>query len=243
MTDIHCHILPGVDDGAGNISDSVEMALLARSCGIDKMIVTPHCNIPDEFENLWGNEFEERLSQLRETLKDKNIKVQLYSGQEVFLASGYMELLREGKLITLNRSRYLLSEFPADIREQAAYRKIKHIVSEGYVPIIAHPERYGLITENRDVIYRLKEYGALFQLNKGSLTGRFGTYAKRNAERILRHHLADFIASDAHSQYTRTPYITDVHELVCEKYSSDYAELLFEINPEKVINDELVYSD
>lgn len=242
MIDIHCHILPGLDDGAGNMSDAIEMAELAASSGIKSIIATPHSNIPGGYHNYWGLSMQEDIKSLQAEINRRNIPLTIHCGQEVFLASGFMELLHKGNFMTLNKSRYILVEF--DIFEQAnvAYRKLEQLISEGYVPIVAHPERYEFVWEQKDSVYRMKDLGALLQVNKGSLKGRFGKNEKEAAIEIVETFQADFIASDAHSQYSRTPYLADVHEFISEAYSSDYGDLLCRINPQRVLNNEIIYS-
>lgn len=242
MIDIHCHILPGLDDGAGNMSDAVEMADLAVSCGIKSIIATPHSNIPGGYHNYWSLSLEEDIKVLQSEINKRNIPLTIYCGQEVFLASGFMELLHKGNFMTLNRSRYILVEF--DMLEQAnvAYRKLEQLISEGYVPIVAHPERYEFVWEQKESVYRMKDLGALLQVNKGSLKGNFGKNEMDAAIEIVETFQADFIASDAHSQYSRTPYLADVHEFISETYSSDYGDLLLKVNPQKVLNNETIYS-
>lgn len=235
MFDIHCHILPGVDDGSGNISDSVEMAKLARLSGIKGIIATPHCNIPGGYTNRWSERMQSKLADLQAAFIQRNISIALYPGQEIFLSSRYLELIRKGELITLNNSRYLLIEFDPEETADVAYRKLAQLTAEGYTPIVAHPERYGFVAEQKEAMYKIKELGALLQINKGSVNGKFGFHAMRTADQILRHRQADFISSDAHSQYSRPPYMTDIHEMICERYSADYADLLLTVNPEKVI--------
>ena len=241
MIDIHCHILPDVDDGAGNLSDAVEMAKLAADSGIRAIIATQHCNVPGVDPNCWDTGMEDRFLSLRSALKQRDIQISLYPGQEVFLSAGFLERLRKGELISLNHSGYLLVEFDVEETASQAYRKLRQIRAEGYTPIVAHPERYGFVMEQKEAVYRLREAGALLQVNKGSLKGRFGFASGNAADRIMRHRLADFASSDAHSQYSRTPYLADVHELICERYSADYAELLLCTNPQKVISNEPIF--
>lgn len=242
MIDIHCHILPGLDDGAGNMSDAVEMAELAASSGIKSIIATPHTNIPGGYHNYWSLSMQDDIKVLQTEINKNNIPLTIYCGQEVFLASGFMELLHQGKLITLNRSRYMLVEFDVYENADVAYRKLQQLISEGYVPIVAHPERYGFVNEQTDAVYRMKDLGALLQVNRGSLKGRFGIKEKETATKIVETFQADFIASDGHSQYSRTPYLAGVHEFVSETYSSDYGDLLLKVNPQRVLNNETIYS-
>ncbi|MBQ8184047.1 MAG: tyrosine protein phosphatase [Clostridia bacterium] len=242
MIDIHSHILPGLDDGAGNLSDALEMAQLAASSGIKGIIATPHCNIPGGFHNYWSLSLEDDLRNLQNEINDRNIPLTLYPGQEVFLAPGFMDMLHQGKLITLCNSRYMLVEFDMYESATVAYRKLQQILAEGLVPIVAHPERYRFVHEQKEAIYRMKDLGALLQINRGSLKGAFGIRTKSIANEIISSYQADFIASDAHSQYRRTPYLADVHEVICERISADYGDVLVKINPKKIITDERIYS-
>lgn len=235
MFDIHCHILPGVDDGSGNMSDSIEMAQLAAESGTKGIIATPHCNIPGMFDNYWSNALEEKVRILQNELNEKGIPVTVYSGQEVFLSRDFDERLKKGEFITLNGSRYMLVELDFRIDEISAISKLEYLAAEGYIPILAHPERYGFVIENPSVIKKIRSSGCLVQLNGGSITGDFGGYIQKTADLIIRNSFADFIASDAHSQYSRTPALSDVHELICENYSYDYADLLFRTNPLNVL--------
>lgn len=241
MIDIHCHILPGVDDGSGNLNDSIEMAQMAAASGIQSVVATPHCNIPDVYQNQWGPNLQELLCRLQNEILARNIPITLFAGQEVFLASDFLKLMKEGKLISINHSRYFLVELNAYENATIALRKLQQIVAEGYVPIVAHPERYRFVQAQADMVYCMKELGCLIQINKGSLKGRFGHGAKKCAFDILRNHDADFVASDGHSQYSRTPYLEDAYEIICEHFSADYADFLLKDNPKKVLQNEKIY--
>lgn len=107
---------------------------------------------------------------------------------------------------------------------------------------MAHPERYAFVAETPEAADQLKATGAFLQLNKGSLKGAFGRTAFQTAHRLLAERKADFIASDAHSPYVRTPYLGDAHELVSEHYSIDYADFLLRDNPFRVIRNQKIYS-
>ncbi len=242
MVDIHCHILPGLDDGAGNMSDALEMAELAVSSGIKSIITTPHCNIPGSYRNYWGLSLQNDIRLLQEELRNRNIDLSIYHGQEVFLSSGFAEMLHQGKLITLNDSRYMLVEFDMNERADIAYRKLQQVLAEGCIPIVAHPERYGFVNEQKEAVYRMKDLGVLLQVNRGSIKGAFGRTAMKKAMDILYSYQADFIATDAHSQYSRTPYLADVHEFISEEISPEYGDVLVNENPRKVLNDEKIYS-
>lgn len=178
MFDIHCHILPGADDGSGNLNDSVEMAQLAAESGTKGIFATPHCNMPGLFENYWNDEFAEKFRKLRKALKDKNVPVEIYPGQEVFLSRNFEARLKNKELVTLNNSRYMLAELDFRIDEKTAISRLEVLASYGCVPIVAHPERYGFVIENPDVIKNIHAAGAFVQINRGGIMGGYGNYYK-----------------------------------------------------------------
>lgn len=237
MYDIHSHIIYGVDDGAQNIEEAVKMVEYAVTHGTKGLVATPHTNVPGSFENLWGPELLEKVKTLRTVLKENYIDVQIFCGQEIFCTSYAIELLKSGKVITLNNSRYPLVEFDFYEDSDSVYTKLERIISEGYIPVVAHPERYAFVTEEGDAAIRLKKLGCVLQINKGSLTGKFGENAFYAARRLIEERLADVIASDSHSPYVRTPNMKNVHELVSEEYSQNYADILLDINPKRILQD------
>lgn len=238
MYDLHCHILFGVDDGADSAEESVRMARIACEGGTKGIVATPHCNISAFDRNGWTSEFTKKIVMLNSTLAEFDIPLRIYPGQEIFCGDDVPQFLKSGNLITLNGSRYVLVEFDFGEYYDNACQKLEQIVAEGYVPIVAHPERYGFVQENSDAPYRLKNIGCLLQLNKGSIRGGFGRGAYLASNSILQLQLADFVASDAHGPFMRTPFLADAHETVSEIYSADYAELLFKINPRRVLKNQ-----
>lgn len=236
MYDIHCHILPGIDDGSGSIVDSVEMAMIAAESGVKGIIATPHCNIPGMYDNVWSSEFDSGIEKLNYELQKRKISITIYPGQEVFAWGDIIDRLKKGELITLNSSCYVLVEFDFGTPEHTAYQTVRQLVAEGYKPIVAHPERYGFAYENPDSIKKLQMSGALIQLNGDSIIGKLGYRPMQVSKFILTDRMADFVASDAHSQYSRTPDMSGAHEIVCSYFSYDYADKIFNDNPLKVIN-------
>lgn len=238
MVDIHCHILNGVDDGSGCLSESVEMARIACESGTRVIVATPHTNIPGSEVYPWGDVLKKRLAALNEKLKAERIPLTLCPGQEVYYHGDVVALLKRGEITTLNGSRYLLIEFNFSASLNTILDACEVLSVIGIVPVVAHPERYDSLQENEDEVYRLKKKtGCLLQLNCGSLFGAFGQSAQRAAHGMLGEGLADFIASDAHGPYVRTPFMADAHEMVSELYSLDYAEMLFRENPDLLIRD------
>ena len=243
MYDIHCHICFGTDDGAENLETAVEMVTVAAANGTAGIAATPHCNVPGVYRNEWGAALQNKINTLRAALRAQGIDVMIYTGQEIFCTEETPALLASGALITLNRSRYPLVEFHFYEEAASVYRKLRTLTAEGYTPVVAHPERYAFISEDPDAAVRVKQLGCLLQINKSSLSGRFGEAAYHASHRLLARRLADVVASDAHSPYVRTPNMRNAHELVCEEYSYDYADLLFEENPRRILDNMDVFSD
>ncbi|MBQ6838937.1 MAG: hypothetical protein IJO44_08855 [Clostridia bacterium] len=240
MVDIHCHILHGIDDGAENFDTSFEMAKLAVESGTTEIFATPHANIPDTECINTSATVSERVKSFNEILVREGVPLKIYTGCEIFAAGDFIKLLKKGNLLTLNNSNYVLVEFDFFEHHASVFMKLEELLSEGYIPVVAHPERYAFIEEDENCINIIKNMGCLIQCNKGSVTGRFGHSAKFIAHEMLVREQVDFIASDAHSSRMRTPILTDAYQMVCELYNKDYADLLFDINPRKILNHEKI---
>ncbi len=240
MVDIHCHILPGFDDGSDNIEESLRMARIAAGGGTKAIIVTPHSNIPDSYQNYLDKEYVNTFKELKSKIKEAKIPLEIYPGHEIFAAEDFVEQIKKRKLLTLCDSDYPLVEFGFRERSESVYEKLQLLVAEGFTPIIAHPERYAFVAEDRSAALRLKKIGCLLQINKGSLKNKFGDNAYAISQALVRREIADFVASDAHSPYMRTPYLADAHEIISELHSPQYANLILSINPEKVLKNEKI---
>ena len=140
MYDIHSHIIYGVDDGAQSLEEAVKMAENASLHGTKGLAATPHTNVPGSNDNFWGPDLLERVKALRAALKENYIDVQIFCGQEIFCTAYTADYLRTGKVITLNNSRYPLVEFDFYENSDAVFSRLEKIISEGFVPVVAHPE-------------------------------------------------------------------------------------------------------
>lgn len=237
MYDLHCHILPGLDDGADGIEEAVEMAVYALREGTEGIVATPHTNVSHGYRNFWNERLLDMLNRLQAHLTTLHIPLRLYAGQEIYLTDDVVHLLQEGRLISLNRSRYILAEF--SFRETPARMTalLKPLLAVGYTPVIAHPERYACVQEDWRMCAMFKELGCAVQLNKGSVTGSFGPAAARAARRILASGMCDLVASDGHGVYRRRPELRSVHEWISAHFSINYADHLTKVNPCRILND------
>lgn len=241
MIDIHCHILPALDDGSDNIEESIRMARLAVEGGTKAIIVTPHSNIPDLYQNYCEKPYVAAYRKLKTRLEEEKIPLKILPGHEIYAAGDFIGLIKEKKLLTLNNSDYPLVEFGFTEHSGSVYEKLERLIAEGLTPIVAHPERYAFVAEDVFAPFRLKSMGCLLQINKGSLKGSFGREAYFAANAIIENELADFIASDAHSPYMRTPYLADAYDIVSEIRSDKYAELLMVQNPIRILQNKKIH--
>lgn len=232
MIDLHSHILPEQDDGAQSLRESLAMARMAVDSGIRAMVATPHC-ADDRTREVYG-----AWQLLREALEENGIPLRLYLGMEIFGTPDTARMLREGKLFTLNGSRYPLIEFSFRSDGEEESDILRSICRAGYRPLVAHPERYAYIQENPDLINRWHHMGCLFQVNRGSLLGRFGRHARETAFELVERGFATVIASDAHSYRMRTPWMEDVRQMLSEEISPLCAEVLLQENPRKILKNE-----
>ncbi|WP_377887491.1 tyrosine-protein phosphatase [Alkalihalobacillus sp. R86527] len=202
MIDIHSHILPGIDDGAKTIEDSLAMARQASDQGITKIVASPH-HRNGAFEN-------ERLSILKEvdllntTLQQEGIDIEILPGQENRIYGELIEDIHGEELLTVNETGiYMLIEFPSSHLPRYANKLLFDLQVNGFIPIIVHPERNREIMENPDRLYKLIKEGALSQLTGSSVTGKMGKKIQKFSMDLIYHNLAHFVASDAHNVTNR----------------------------------------
>lgn len=233
MIDIHAHILPRVDDGAASLVEAVEMAKIAVDSGIHTVVATPHGNL---FEQEDGHFFEESRKNLEKALKQEGIDLTVVKGMEVFASYEVVDLLKEGSLQTINDTNYFLMEFDFEEKPWFVEDIISESIEAGFQPIIAHPARYTMVQQDPNIVMQWIDMGAKIQLNRGSLLGRFGPVAEQTAYVLLTHQMVHFVASDCHSATFRTPILEDVKEFIQEVTSDEYADLLLEENPFRMIH-------
>ena len=157
MIDIHSHVLPGVDDGAQTMEDSLELLAQAADSGVHTLVATPHCNIPDEFENFAGPELDELFLRLDKARQEAGIPLRLCRGMEVFATYELPALLRDGRVWTLNGTRYFLMEFAFQEDPDYCREILRRCRELDYLPIIAHPERYDFVQDDPEDVYAFIE--------------------------------------------------------------------------------------
>ncbi|KDR94666.1 protein-tyrosine phosphatase [Peptoclostridium litorale DSM 5388] len=236
MIDMHCHILPGVDDGSKSLEESVEMAKIAYADGIRHIINTSHYHT--EADYVTGKRLLEIASEFNAVLGNLGIGVRVQVGNELYFNEGLMKALDEGGFYTLAGSRYVLVEFrpdkvPEDIAEVAYEFSIR-----GYVPIVAHVERYAQVLGDMGMAKRMIEAGFLLQVNSRSLLGKRGTPVFDFCEHAVKNRMIHFVASDAHDSRVRTPKMSGAYEKAKELAGEDIANEIFISNPQRILKDE-----
>ena len=236
MIDLHTHVLPGVDDGSRSMKESLELLTMAADSGVEILVATPHCNIPDVFDNYVSPELEDLFRKLDEARKNAGIPIRLLRGMEIFATPELPQLLRDRRVWTLNGTKYFLMEFAFDEDPDYCSRILRRCRELGFWPIVAHPERYYFLQEDLQLAFEWCVEGYGLQLNKGSLLGRFGSAPQRTAELLLQHGLAACVASDAHNPKRRSTNMLDVRGLLLEEYGEAYMRLLLEENPKRILD-------
>ena len=235
MIDIHCHILPGTDDGAGDREEALQMAALAAESGVHRIIATPHiygsaAAIEDDTARAAA-----AFDRFEAALKEEGIPVSLYRGAEVLCLPETPALAARGLLPTLAQTAYLLTEFYFDEPFEEMDERLLALQEAGVNPIVAHPERYACIRRDPFLTARWFDRGIVLQLNKGSILGAFGPSVQQTAEQLLLSGLAHTVASDAHHADRRTPHMRAVCRRLAELCPPAYADVLLEDNPHRVL--------
>lgn len=242
MIDIHCHILPGIDDGAKDLHTSLTMLEKAAQAGITDVIVTPHF-IKDSKYNFGNHPKSQILDILRTAVQQANIDINIYLGNEIYLDLDILKLLDADRIATLADSRYLLIELPVLNEDTSAKDILFDIISSGYTPIIAHPERYHYFQAQPTKIQEYLDLGCLMQGDYQSLHGRYGRHAKKALTSYLKKGQIHFLASDQHhasEEYHIPETYQKLHKILG---SADKARDLLENNPRHILTNKPLIVD
>jgi protein-tyrosine phosphatase len=234
MIDIHSHIIPGIDDGAQNIDVTLSMLKNAEEDGTKKIIATPHYCMG--YGEATIEEVKVLVKDLNDKVKEENIDIEIYSGQEVYFSENIINDYKRGIIGTLNDSRYMLIEFPMYKFNSNIFDVIYELQIMGIIPIIAHPERYSYIIDDPSSVNKFIDEGYLFQVNAGSIEGKFGKRVKRTAELLITNKIYSFIGSDAHNEKNRPTGLKEALKLTNKLYEKS-EELLIK-NSIKILNNE-----
>lgn len=230
MKDLHNHALYGIDDGSSSIEESKEILSLLEKEGVKEIVLTPHYIIGTNY-NANNDKKNKLLSSLN---KITNIK--LYLGNEVFLDNGIVDYIKNGEISTINDSRYILVEFSLREKMPFVHDMIFEIRKNGYIPIIAHPERYSYYKISD--LEKFIDEGCLFQGNITSLNGKYGKTAKKRIKELIKKNMITVFGSDCHS--TNINIEDSLIELKKIVNNETFNRLIYD-NFDKIINDEGFY--
>jgi protein-tyrosine phosphatase len=242
MIDIHAHILPGVDDGAQNWEQSLEMAQMAIQDGIRIMVATPHLFKGKSFDLSQINDKDMILrcvAQLKQKLSEAQIPLEILPGCDFPLSFESLQLLVDRRALTINdANRYLLLELPDTSLPPALEEICFHLQSKGITPIITHPERHMIIQEMPQKLKRLIDLGCLVQMTGNSLTGWFGRRVKKISRQLIKLGYIHLLATDTHSPKGRPPLLSQAVTELSRLIGENRARAMVHDVPEKIITGE-----
>ena len=235
LYDMHCHIIPGVDDGSVDMEQTINMLKIAYEDGIRGIIATPHYHIGRVVADI--SQCQWKLGDMLKNIEDMNMDMELYLGNEIYYFSDAMGKLVNDEIRTMADSSYILLEFDP----KTEYGRILHAVNDtainGYIPIIAHVERYECMVEKPDRCVEIMDRGALLQVNASSVMGSHGKEIQKFIKKLMKKRYVSFVASDAHSDRHRAPRLSECYMYVKKKFGEDYANEIFCYNQIRIIED------
>lgn len=236
MKDLHSHLCYGIDDGCKTIEVSISILRKMEKSGITDIFLTPHY-VEDSKYNANNQKKQEIFKKIKEMCSAENINVNLYLGNEIFLTDNVINLIKKGEVKTLNDSKYVLMELPMFQKDPNTRTILHNVITAGYIPIIAHPERYEYIDKKFDYLKDLQALGVLFQGNYQSLFGKYGKQAKKNLQKMIKDNIISFLGTDIHheEELHMDKLFKEIKKLV---KSEDKAKDLLYRNVDKILESE-----
>ena len=234
MTDIHCHILPCVDDGAETTDEALELLRSEIEQGVDTVCLTPHLRKKMFISS--DETIKKAFEKLKAAAAAAELPVELYLSREYHYDSGLLEKLESGELLPMGQERVLLVEFANLTTYREMLEAVRFVQSCGYKPLIAHVERYAAVQKSPDSIGALIKQGALIQINADSVIGRCGLVMKFTCRYLLKHDMVNVVASDAHDTQMRAVRMKDCEAYISKHYGSEKAEQLLNTAPLSILN-------
>lgn len=233
MFDLHCHLLPGIDDGAVDLKMSLEMARMAVADGVHTVACTPHI-YPGMYENTAGG-IRAAVEALQRRLDARGINLRLLAGADVHLEPGLVDSIRSDRVPTLAGTRYLLLEPPHHVAPPRFEESVFELMAAGYVPVITHPERLSWIEDHYAMFRRLVEHGAWMQVTAASVAGGFGRRPRYWSERMLDEGCVHILASDGHHPQRRPPVLAKGRDAAAARVGDLEATHLVITRPQGVV--------
>jgi protein-tyrosine phosphatase len=236
LVDIHSHILPGIDDGAENLDESLVMLKIAAESGTTDIVATPHANSSFAFNEQVVDDLIGKLSSKAE------VAIGIHRGCDFHLNfDNLSDALESPAKYTINAGRYLMVELP-DLASLSVMRTVlSRLLAVRIVPVITHPERNGSLSANLPELEGWIRDGCLTQVTALSFSGRFGQTAQRVAEKLMDSEMVHFVASDAHDCVDRPPNLLPAYQLVSDRWGQERADTLFNLHPTAVVMNEPIF--
>ena len=241
MIDFHSHIIPNVDDGSKSVEETFELLKEAKEAGFSGVISTSHY-----IEGYYETNVNERsiwIKAISENLNKKQIKLDLYLGNEVYITKNILNLLKGNNIASINNSNYILFELPMNAKPMNMYDIIYDMLEYGLIPILAHPERYAYVQKEPELIYDLIEKGVLMQSNYGSILGLYGEKAEIIVKKMLENNMVHFLGSDVHKKNTIYPKIKEALNNIENIVGPEKLEELSSNNPKMVLENKKIDID
>ena len=231
FVDIHCHILPGLDDGPENIDDSLQMLEIAKRDGIVSVVATPH--IKEGVYDTVVSDIKEGVALLRE----KTDVPEIFVGADVRISYSLIDKIKEGRIPLINNRKFLLLELPTFSIPSTDYLSklffaLRHL---NVYPVITHPERNIMFLEHAGILQRLIGHGAYCQVTAMSITGHFGKEIQRFTRELFKKGLVHVVATDAHSPKDRPPVLSSAYQQVSKLVGEETARKVFIVNPQRIL--------
>lgn len=230
FTDIHTHIIAGVDDGAKGTAQMYALLDASYKDGARGICCTPHYHPGYYGQNSiksWEN-----FQQLTQYAKEMYPDLQLFLGNELHYSQGCLEWVKDGFCRTLNGTRCILVDFESYEMYQTIEFAVMSFLRQGYIPVLAHIERYTCLWRKSKLIKQLHDIGAIIQINASSV---LKIHRYPIIKKILQQHIVDVVASDTHNLETRPPVLTAAYHEIRQKYGAEYANALFIQNPATIL--------
>lgn len=231
--DMHCHILPGVDDGSRSMDMSMAMLDFAYEEGIRAIILTPHYH--GGYVETERAVIDETFEELKKYSMQQHPDMKLFIGNEIYYYPSVPEWIEEGRVHTLADSDYVLLEFSTTVEKRELLEAVQNLCSHGYYPVLAHVERYDCLVRDPFYVGELIDNGAYIQVNSRTVTGEGGMKIKHFVKRLLKEEWIHFIGTDAHSMGGRKPEIADCADYIIRKCSEEYAAGILYANAVNII--------
>ena len=225
FTDIHHHILYGIDDGPDSFERMARMLHKSSEDGVARIIATPHVTPGVRRFNL--ERYEQRLVEAQRYCAENGLPLEIYGGAEILYTPMTVTMLLDGRIPTMADTQYVLVEFLPDIEFRELFRAVRKLVYAGYRPILAHIERYSCLMHRLKRVYALKDdYEVCLQVNCNTILNPKGFWVRRGIRRLLDDEMVDFVATDAHNIRSRKTHMREAYRLLRRAYGREYATYL-----------------